>query len=184
MHTDAFVAIVLLALTCGLTIYAWREAMTAWARQTIFEKRDAVFDLAASGHLGFNSPEYRAIRSSLEASIRFAHELTLTRMIVTRVAAQAIGFRKQESEMGIAIRAIEDEATRNEVTKLANEAHRALLSMIILKSPLLMIAAILILAVSFFLRGIRHYLKGVAGEIGELVQIEAENAPVYASRRS
>jgi hypothetical protein len=182
MHIDAFVTIVLIVLTCGLTAYAWREAMTAWARQTIFEKRDAIFDMAVDGRLSLTSAEYRAIRSSLEASIRFAHELTLTRMVVTRVAAQAVGFRKQESEMVTAIRAIQDEETRNEIKQLVNEAHRALLSMIVLKSPILMIAALLILAVSFFLRGIRHYLKGLARDVGELVQIEAENAPVYASR--
>lgn len=180
MHADAFVSIVLVVLLTALTIFAWREAMTAWARQLIFEKRDALFDMASAGRLNFKSEEYRTIRASLEASIRFAHELTLTRMIVTRVAAQAIGHSKAESELVLAVRQIEDDETREEVSHLVYSAQRALISMIVLKSPLLMIAAFFVLAVSLCMHGVRRSLDGIVKRVGEVVQIEAESVPIYS----
>src|SRR5262245_42077518 len=60
----------------------WQEVCTDIARQIIFEKRDAIFDLAHNGKLSFDSPEYGTIRSALQSSIRFAHELSLPRFLV------------------------------------------------------------------------------------------------------
>ena len=93
----------------------WQEVCTDIARQIIFEKRDAIFDLAHSGKLSFDSREYGTIRSALQASIRFAHELTLPRFVVMAVVISAHGSRPEENELSRAIRRIADPVTRMQV---------------------------------------------------------------------
>jgi len=178
MNADAFFAIATLAALVCLVLVPWRETMTAWARQIIFEKRDAVFDVAASGRLDFDSQEYRRIRSSMEASIRFAHELSFTRMLFQKAAHGMIKPKQSAPVINSAVSAIEDEATRAEVARLVHESQMALVYMVVLKSPLLMLFAVFVLALARVTGGVRSMADNFTSQLGEVFQREAESVPV------
>src|ERR1700751_1769972 len=100
----------------------WQAICTDIARQIVFEKRDAIFDLAQHGKLSFSSREYGVIRSSLQANIRFAHELTLPRFLVTAAVLLARGNRPEDNDLSRAIRGIINPETRAEVETLVHQA--------------------------------------------------------------
>jgi hypothetical protein len=105
----------------------WQEICTDFARQIVFEKRDAIFDLAHSGKLSFKSREYGTIRSSLQASIRFAHELTLPRFFLLAAGLRKQGSHPEDNELSRAINQISDPVMRNRVDTLVKDAYRPVL---------------------------------------------------------
>jgi len=161
----------------------WQWVCTDCARQLVFERRDAVFDLAADGKLSFESYEYRTIRRTLERSIRFAHELTLPRFLTFTLALSSVEVEKK-SELRQAIERIEDEATRKSVEQLVFEAHKALILMMLAKSPLAMVFAPvvgLVVLGAVILEMVPRSLGDIARKTGELLQVEAERAPSAAA---
>jgi hypothetical protein len=59
-----------------LVFVAWPKLVVDYARQHIFETRDRLFDLAASGDVSFQSDEYKEIRQFLNGMIRCAERAT------------------------------------------------------------------------------------------------------------
>jgi hypothetical protein len=157
----------------------WQAVWTDIARQILFEKRDAIFDLAQSGKLSFTSREYGVIRSSLQSSIRFAHELTLPRFLVMAVVLSARGNRPEDNDLSRAIRQIADPTTRSEVENLVKQAYRTLVMMMVAKSPLmivLLLPLLLILAL-IVLPYFRDAAKVMERRAGGFIQLEADTAP-------
>jgi hypothetical protein len=76
---DALLTVVVISLLMVLVYGPWQALCTARARQAMFERRDAIFDIAAGGRLDFDSESYRVLRKSLEGQIRYAHILTIPR---------------------------------------------------------------------------------------------------------
>jgi hypothetical protein len=164
-------------------LYGPRQAIcTDIARQIVFEKRDAIFDLAYAGKLSFNSREYGTIRSSLQASIRFAHELTFPRFLIMGVTFWARGDRAEDNDLSRAIRRIADPGTRNQVERLIMQAHRALVLMMLAKSPVMTLLLLPWLPVLFIAgRGLRwrkgvNAVKAVERRAGDFIQLEADAA--------
>ena len=181
MNADALFAIItLFALAC-LFFGPWQWVCTDVARQIIFEKRDAVFDMAAAGELDFRSDEYRAIRRSLESSIRFAHEFSLVRFIWSASVVGGRG-RKQESSLQGAVASIRSDVTREKVEKLVFEAQTAVLLMILAKSPIFVVASILLLVPLLLFRQAHVAVRTCAVALGEVAQLEAENTPSDGAR--
>lgn len=141
MYADALASLLAALLLVVLFYGPWQSVCTDWARQTIFESRDRLFDMAREGRLSFESDEYRTIRSSLESLIRYAHQLTIVRF------AWMLSMREtplKRSNMDTAISKIYDQDTRNEVRGLTDRACRAIIWMMGAKSLLgimVMIAA-------------------------------------------
>jgi hypothetical protein len=163
----------------------WQSFCTDATRQVLFEKRDALFDLAAAGRLHFGSREYTAIRSSLQAQIRFAHELTLPRFIVLGVALQASGALSQKSAMDQAIGDIRDPTARADVGRLVTQANRAIFLMLYFKSPvMLMLTPVFFIAILLLaaVKRARRTLNTVERRTATVVQVEAEFAPTGRSR--
>lgn len=155
----------------------WQEICTDIARQIVFEKRDAIFDLAHSGKLSFNSREYGTIRSSLQASIRFAHELTLPRFLV--MAAGLWTRHPEDNDLSRAIRGIADPVTRNQVETLVNEAYRALFLMMVAKSPVLLLLVVLLLFPGLIVLRylpIRNKVKSIEPRARGFIHLEADAA--------
>ena len=154
----------------------WQWICTDVARQILFEKRDAVFDLARHGKLSFHSKEYQTIRSSLQASIRFAHELTFPRFLVLSAALAMRGGLSRPSNLTQAINNISDPDIRNQVRLLVHQTTRAMLVMMVVKSPILLIVVCLSLLLSLVRRA-REAVIVVERRAGEMIQVEAETAP-------
>jgi hypothetical protein len=174
---QALIGIGSLAALIVILYGPWQEICTDIARQILFEKRDAIFDLARSGKLSFNSREYKTIRSSLQASIRFAHELTLPRFLV--MTAWLWSRHPENSNLRRAIKRIADPATRNQVEALVKDAYRALFLMMLAKSPvmlLLLVAMFPVLIVLRYLPISGKAVKSIEPRAGDFIQLEAEGA--------
>lgn len=182
----------LILLLIGILVYGpWQNVCTAYARQIMFEKRDAIFDLAHAGKLEFNSREYRTIRTLLERSIRFAHEATLPGFFFFWGMLAWRGEKIQKPELQVVIERIADPETRMRVQELAYGAIDALLFMTIAKSPvavaLLLIFGVPLLALVLIASVVRRFARSVRAGAREIVQFEAERVgsvadavPVFA----
>lgn len=178
MFADALLSLIALTLLACLFYGPWQDLCTDWARQIVFEKRDAIFDLARAGHLDFKSKDYRIIRTSLERDIRFAHELTWLRFgafshLVRRRRLE------QESELYQAIGRIRDDATREKVKLLVNEALLAMIVMMFCKSAVLIIAGIIIYVFGMTSTTIKRCIRIVA----PIIQLAAEKSPTEIRRK-
>jgi len=79
---------VLLDIGLGLTLLwivfylGWRPYRLDNVREKLFQLRSELFLLAADGEVSFSDPAYYGLRNRLNAVIRFAHTMTLTRVIL------------------------------------------------------------------------------------------------------
>lgn len=174
MVAEALFGILALAGFMFVFYGPWQTVCTDWARQTIFESRDGIFDLARAGALSFEAENYRTIRSSLNCLIRFAHEVTWVEF-----CALYVGMRRhfdadnfKESDLKKALEEIESEVTRKKVNKLVNDAQRAVVLMMAFKSlPLCILFCATQISAT-----IGGKVKPIARSLREMVQIEAETS--------
>jgi hypothetical protein len=167
------IAALLIVLLLGFLIYGpWQEICTDFARQLIFEKRDAIFDIADKGELTFNSQDYRIIRSGLEKLIRFAHELTLPSLVFIWIF---IGIKPNERpDLLLAIDRITDKETNEKVRGLVDEALMVAALMVVLKSPITMVALLPIVALGACWATIRSCGNRLLNRSKIAIQFEAE----------
>jgi hypothetical protein len=157
-----------------LIYWPWQELCTAFARQRLFEKRDTIFDLAAEGKLSFRDPDYRSIRVLLEKSIRFAHEVTVPRLIFYYIILWKSGGLDSKPELLKAVERIEDAETRGIVFALVRDALNTLLLMAIIKSPwamFLLIPAYVLVVIAHIGR---RFARTLRDNSQTLIQLEAE----------
>jgi hypothetical protein len=177
IYGDALAGLFALTLL-GIVFYGpWQETATDIARQFVFERRDEIFDLAKAGKLGFDSPEYRIIRESLNQLIRFAHELTLPRFVFLMCSLSADELNRA-SDLSKAIAGIEDRETRREVERIVKDARSIMILMLGMKSSMLVVVALaaVIPALIGGLGKIRTLLWRAESRFGERMQAEAEYA--------
>jgi len=174
MEFEAAWAIAALIMLCILFYGPWQEVCTDYARQVMFEKRDALFDLAINGEIDFGSTQYRTIRSSLEKAIRFAHELSLPRFLVFRWYLRRTNLKRSESELIEAVNAIENEETRRSVQHLVSEAQLAMILMAMAKSPIMVLFSLFAGALLIFTDGFKSRIRDAVSPLAEMVQMEAE----------
>ncbi len=60
----------------------YRKLLIDKTRQKLFQLRDELYDKASSGLIKFDSTAYGITRTTLNGMIQFAHELSLTRLMV------------------------------------------------------------------------------------------------------
>lgn len=170
MPMDSFASLLAISALFYLLYGPIRETCTDWARQITFEKRDAIFDLAADGRLSFDTELYRIIRSSLQQNIRFAHELTFWQLVFTSARTH----RDQKSKLRLAIEAIEDTDVRREVEQLVTDVYVANYEAMVFKSPLLFTVLMVIGLPALLLQDFAKYLRGLGMKASERLQVEAE----------
>jgi hypothetical protein len=79
----------LLILYAELAVLWWMYAWLYYGYRTdllrfrLFIIRDRLFDAAVKGDLDFNSPAYKRTRTTLNGALRFAHRLTLSKLLIT-----------------------------------------------------------------------------------------------------
>jgi len=156
----------------------WQEACTDFARQIVFEQRDKLFDMAREGRMKFDSNEYRTIRISMENMIRFAHELTLPRLIYMSFFIRNSSDRGHTSIL-VAVANVKDEHVRNDIVELLNKSYLTLIVMMAFKS-LICVALLPIIAITGAVARafgtISSACKTYVMKTGELIQLEAECA--------
>jgi hypothetical protein len=60
-------------------------------RQQLFAVRDEMFDYAAAGNISFNDPAYVLLRTQMNGFIRFGHQITLFRLVMSAGARRVSG---------------------------------------------------------------------------------------------
>ena len=180
----------LLALAAlGFILYGpWQWVCTDYGRQILFEKREALFDFAHEGKIEFDSVEYQTLRLSLETLIRFSHEITVMKFLFLAWALKLQSKEEAKSNrIDQAINKITQRDTRHEIHRLFREAHLVVVSMMIFKSPLLIIILISLSPFVVFgilaataLGAIHRWWSAIghfAQIIGNTVQAEANLSP-------
>jgi hypothetical protein len=174
MTTDAFLAT--LCLTGFVVIFygPWQEACTDFARQIVFEQRDKLFDMARAGKMDFTSKEYRTIRANLENMIRFAHELTMPRLIYM---SKTIRYRRDDrDDVNIAINNIRNEEVKGELVEIIVRVYVVLVTMMVFKS-LICVVCLPFLFVAYLgsraFSKVSEIAKKYVMKTGELIQAEA-----------
>jgi hypothetical protein len=82
-------SVVSLALLLWILLFPYNNYRVDWIRQSMFALRDELFDEARAGTISFDSQAYRATRATMNGAIRFAHRLSVSRMIAFRLLARA-----------------------------------------------------------------------------------------------
>lgn len=178
MTTDRVEGIILL-IVLGLslaTFYGpWQWFCIDRARQQLFEIRARLFNLAASGRISFEAPQYRAMRENLNQRLRFAH-----RVCWQQVFALAWVHRNlpSESEFTRLIREIEDHELREILEAEATKARQAMMRLVMFRSPVLLIWFVCTLIVDAIIRCVRPRktpYRFLQPNLGERVSVEAES---------
>jgi hypothetical protein len=174
MAYDASIAVLTLLALCVLFYGPWQEVCTDYARQVMFEKRDNLFDMAVNGELDFGSTEYRTIRTSLEKSIRYAHELTLPRFVLFQWLLNRTNLKNTESNLLVAVRSIKNDDVRLKVERLVSEAQLSMILMAMAKSPLTVLLFLASFIMIKFQKDSKRYIREASRPLAEMVQMEAE----------
>ena len=182
MPIDALATILLLVGLATIIYGPWQNYCTDAGRQTLFEIRDELFDMARVGKLSFRSQQYRIIRAAIEKNIRFAHNLTIWRFLIIYAHMIRYGAFEQKSELTLAIESISNVEVRQQVQMLSMRSTRTNIIMMVTKSPafIVMLGGVFALSkLSKLFESTKKCFWPLAKPIaiaGEAIQIEAEAA--------
>jgi hypothetical protein len=114
-------------------------------RQSLFALRDELFDYAADGHISFDDPAYGLLRKSMNGFIRYAHNLTFFRLLVTiwgwRIAEPANTFDWAES-WNLALERVKDQHAKEKLVEFHEKTMLLVMARIFTGSPVLIAAVI------------------------------------------
>lgn len=177
MNADEVIAVVLLMGLVAVVYGPWQWACADLMRQACFETRDAIFDLAASGKLDFSSPEYKRLRTSIEGRIRFAHEATIPHIVwlgavanvSRRFPSGSIGPADSELASGIV-----DADVRAIVQKRLNDLNQYTIFVLLLRSPILLIAALSLSPFYMAFAAVKDLARTAARRSVAIIQLGAQ----------
>ena len=150
----------------------WTSLWVDVTRQSCFEIRDKLFMLAADGYLRFDDPIYRRMRNWLNACIRHAHELNLWAFIVVyRSAATKFGTHRSLIDD---VRAMEDSYLKSQLIDFQIQTARALMILLIMRSPLILILIIPIIWSWLVAGQLMNYFERVMSAVRDLSYIFEE----------
>jgi hypothetical protein len=138
-------------------------------RQKMFSIRDEVFDYAADGNIDFNHPAYVLLRRQMNGFIRYGHDLTVFRCLMTVVARKVSGNEPQRSwfaEWQKALDTIEDDSVRKRMEDYHSRGMMLAIRRLLFGSPLLWCVTLLFMG--------QMLLQGAAKGVRQLVKMAAE----------
>ncbi|HWW97254.1 MAG TPA: hypothetical protein VNY74_06145 [Edaphobacter sp.] len=118
-------------------------------RQEMFELRDQLFDYAAAGNIAFNHPAYLLLRKLMNGLIRYGHQLTLYRVVMSGLHRKIDGGRphlKWNHEWEVAVARIGSPQVRSKIMNYHARTIRIATKHLIAGSPTL----IFLMAVCIF----------------------------------
>jgi hypothetical protein len=169
---DAIIATATLAALLGFFYGPWQRAAEDVTRQFLFERRARLFVLACDGKLSFQSEAYKNARVMMNAYIRFAHDLSWSRLMFYG------WYFSKEKEGGFgpilrnSIVKIDDAETRKAVLHILAEATLALSFMTLMKSIIFAVPATILLLVGFCTKLFNHLVTQ------QIEQLEAADKSV------
>ena len=161
--------------------HPWPALIVDWGRQSLFEIRDNVFLMAASGDdkgLSFENKLYGDIRREINMTIRFFEDITWGRMIWLGLVRPKIHHTKASQPVIHAILKIEDATLRGRLLKDILHVYVVVASVMVLRNPIMLILAMMVfvplVALFSFLRDWHQKMQGLltrgAGLMGIMIQ--------------
>lgn len=146
-------SLVSLALIWWAVFWLYRDYRVDLFRQRLFERRDALFDAAAEGRLGFDDPVYGLMRAAANGCIRFAHLFNFAQFIV--LAFESAWRKEDEPKFREIVSTLSSDLTADQ--KTLRDDYLAymngnILGHVILGSPILAVTAIAPMVMFFILR--------------------------------
>lgn len=136
LNTIFGLTMIWIVVYCG-----WRPYRIDNIREKLFELRNELFLIAADENVAFDSQAYCILRNRLNALIRYAHTITLSRLILFGIAASVHPnkqYRKQQQEWAEAVERLEP-ASKQKVMDIHYRMHTEILSQVFSGSPILWI---------------------------------------------
>lgn len=188
MDRAAVATFIVLLLVLGAWFYGpWQTLCVDWARERMFEARNAIFDMAASGDLEFSSPEYRKIRRRIEGTIRFSHRISWPTIVLLYFGFRNVMAQRPQASMSELVGRLPNEALQTRVRRHTDAVAWAMIRLIVFRSaPLLIVFLVVLLLVRL---GVPFYraCKLFAERIVESIQMDAitveEEEAAFASPR-
>ncbi len=124
------------SLIFGIIPYARLDGF----RQKMFAIRDEMFDYAADGNIGFDHPAYSLLRQQMNGFIRYGHQLTVFRFLMTVIAHKIAGRQTTAtwfSEWQKALDSIDQYSVRKKLEDFHDRGMRLAIKRLLVGSPLL-----------------------------------------------
>lgn len=165
------VLIQLLELLAGVAIlalffrYPWQSLLVDITRQRLFEIRDDIFMYAADGRMDFDSKIYGELRGRLNSSIKYCHKANFS----TVVAAVAVQDEQAKSLLEI-VSDVADADLRNDLEEKVIEATVFLATLMILRSPVLLVLSALLLPLILIYELLSGHIKKCIAVVGTIIE--------------
>jgi hypothetical protein len=94
-------------------------------RQQLFSLRDEMFDYAADGNIGFDDPAYVLLRNQMNGFIRFGHQITLFRLVMSACGRRAAGkplHATWTNQWSLSISGVSNESVRRDMVRFHERA--------------------------------------------------------------
>lgn len=133
-QVDTLVFIIGCIAVVGVLYGPWQEFWIEWARQRMFDARDVLFDRAADGVFSFKDKNYKEFREEIEGYIRFAHKITLTRLLVYRLTLKSHFHKNTRVSV---LRNVEEGPQKQAMLDASKRVVSTMLAMMVMRNPLL-----------------------------------------------
>jgi hypothetical protein len=158
-------------------------------RQKMFCVRDELFDFAAQRKVAFDDPAYVLLRLQMNALIRYGHQLTVFRMLMTYIINAASKRADGTSWSAVwepSLARINDDEVRAQMRRFHERAVMIAVKHLISGSPILwlgMLSTAIVLMARGAATGLRQLLKAAAKKVlvGPLDQRHIEDEAFSAS---
>jgi hypothetical protein len=124
----------------------WPEQRVDLFRQQMFAVRDELFDFAADGKISFEEPAYVLLRQLFNGFIRYAHNLTPYRVLMSFLRWKCLVRKPHEewtASWTAALERVENQETKKALQQLHSRATDLVLGQLILSPTVLVIVAAL-----------------------------------------
>jgi len=152
----------------GFWIFVFCKMIPDWRldsfRQNIFAVRDELFDYAADGNISFDHPAYILLRKQMNGFIRYGHQLTVFRGLLTIAIHKILGTPERASWHDAwekALNTIEDNSVRQKLERFHRKSMVLAIGRLVSGSPLLL-ALTSAFMVEFLFQGVRQSLMQLA----------------------
>jgi hypothetical protein len=140
-------------------------------RQNMFAVRDELFDFAAEGNIAFDHPAYVLLRRQMNGFIRYAHQLTVFRILMTAAIHKVVASPEPKDWRKEWAQALESTSTEYVKMKLFEFHKRAMIlafKRLIIGSPLLWVGMVV--------AGVQLSFEGATRSASQLVRLAAKKA--------
>lgn len=147
------------------------DARLDWFRQKMFSIRDEMFDYAADGNIAFDHPAYMMLRHQMNGFIRYGHQLTVFRCLMTVATRKIEGDTLNtswHSEWQKSLDSLRSDEVRKTLMDFYQRSMWLAVKRLLFGSPLLWFMTVLIMVQLLF--------QGVAKGLRQLVRLAVQEA--------